>query len=101
MCVSEHEGVFAHPHAQIHGDVMEKSRNVTDRVREEKEEDSSPSSASSSSLCFTLLLYLLAQRHKKKEPKNRDLEVDKTVARDGNLGGIIRLFAQSAHESQA
>lgn len=58
MCVCE--GKFAHPHDRIHGDVMEKSRNVTDGVREDEEE------FSSSSLCFTLLLYLFAQT--KKEP---------------------------------
>lgn len=49
--VNEHKGIFAHPHAQIHGDVLEKGRNVTDRAREEQE--------SSSSLCFSSLLFSL------------------------------------------
>lgn len=32
--------MFAHPHGQIHGDVMEKGRNVTDGVREEQKRSS-------------------------------------------------------------
>lgn len=40
--------MFAHPHAQIHGDFMEKGRNVTDGVREEQKH----SSSTFSSLCL-------------------------------------------------
>lgn len=45
--------MFAHPHAQIHGDVMEKGRNVTDGVREEQKHSSSTFSSS-----FTFLIFL-------------------------------------------
>lgn len=44
--------MFAHPHAQIHGDVMEKGRNVTDGVREEQKHSSSTFSSFFSSLYF-------------------------------------------------
>lgn len=45
--------MFAHPHAQIHGDVMEKGRNVTDGVREEQKHSSSTFSS-----FFTFLIFL-------------------------------------------
>lgn len=50
VCLCVREGKFAHPHDQIHGDVMEKGRNVTDRVSGEEEE-----SSVSSFLCFITL----------------------------------------------
>lgn len=59
---SKREGIFAQSHAQIHGEVMEKEKNVTDRVRDEE----APSSSSSSALYLTLLHDLFAQKHLKK-----------------------------------
>lgn len=58
MLVNQHKGIFAHPHAQIHGDVLEKGRNVADRAREEKD--------SSSSLSFSLLFFFFWSMHRRK-----------------------------------
>lgn len=65
VCVSaKHEGIFARALARVHGDVMEKGRNVTDRVGQEEEEEES--FIASFSLYSSLLLYLFAGE--KREP---------------------------------
>lgn len=99
VCVSKHEDIFAHALARVHGDVMEKGRNVTDRVRQEEEE----SSISSASLCFTLLLYLFV-RGKKEEPLNKDTKRS-CAGESRNLRGRIRVFPKvhlnHKHKKQA
>lgn len=60
VCVSaKHEGIFARALTRVHGDVMEKGRNVTDRVGQEEEEEEEFFIASFS-LYSSLLLYLFA-----------------------------------------
>lgn len=82
VCVSKHEDIFAHALARVRGDVMEKGRNVTDRVRQEEEE----SSISSASLCFSLLLYLFV-REKKRNHKTKILNAVVQERAETYVGG--------------
>lgn len=67
VCVSaKHEGIFAQALAGVHGDVMEKGRNVTDRVGQETEEEEEEEFFIASFLYSSLLLCLFAGE--KREP---------------------------------
>lgn len=93
VCVSKHEDIFAHALARVHGDIMEKGRNVTDRVRQEEEEESS---ISSSSLYFTLLLLC---RKKRRTIKQRYLK--QLCRREQKPTWEDKGLPQSALKSQA
>lgn len=74
--VNQHKGIFAHPHAQIHGDVLKKGRNVTDRAREEKD--------SSSSLRFSLLFFCFLLHAEKKNSYKTQTKQKSCAGEDRN-----------------